>query len=83
MGSIYLFILLWSVGVSAESNTSLGEHEQFAYALFKELIEADTTHWSDDTLALAESIADRLRLEGVPANSVAVSKELPPAPTTS
>lgn len=76
MRFIILFVLLWSVGVAAaaaaESKTPLSEHEQFAYELFKELIETDTTHSSGDTLALAESIAERLRRIGVPANDIHV-----------
>ena len=67
-----LFVLLWSAGVLAESNTPVNQHEQFAYELFKELIETDTTHSSGDTLALAESIAARLRREGISKNDIHV-----------
>ena len=65
-------VLLWSAGVLAESNTPVSGHEQFAYELLKELIETDTTHSSGDTLALAESIAARLKREGLPANDIHV-----------
>ena len=54
-----LLVLLWAAGVLAESDTPVSGHEQFAYELFKELIETDTTQSSGDTLALAESIAAR------------------------
>ena len=67
-----LFVLLWSAGVLAESNAPVNQHEKFAYELFKELIETDTTHSSGDTLALAESIAARLRREGIPKNDIHV-----------
>ena len=72
MRFIYFVIFLWPAGVLAESKEPLGEHEQFAYELFKELIETDTTHSSGDTLALAISIADRLKREGIAANDVHV-----------
>ena len=72
MRFFYLLILLWPAGVLAESKVPLSEHEQFAYDLFKELIETDTTHSSGDTLALAVSIADRLKREGIAANDVHV-----------
>lgn len=48
------------------------EHERFAFELFKELIESDTTHATGDTLAVSNTIAARLRAAGVPEADVVV-----------
>ena len=64
------FVLLLLAGVVAGSHPEVSEYEQYAHELLKELIETDTTHSSGNTLALAESIAARLKSEGVPAKDI-------------
>ena len=66
------FVLLLLAGVVAGSHPEVSEYEQYAHELLKELIETDTTHSSGNTLALAESIAARLKSEGVPAKDIHV-----------
>jgi len=64
---ILLFALATTGDLLAGERTA---HEQFAFELFKELIESDTTHSTGDTLVVAERIAERLRSEGIPEDDI-------------
>ncbi|MBL6690922.1 MAG: M20/M25/M40 family metallo-hydrolase [Pseudomonadales bacterium] len=66
---VFILAQVLSGGVLADERTA---HEQFAFELFKELIESDTTHATGDTLAVANRLASRLRDEGVPEPDVRV-----------
>jgi len=55
-----------SAPAAEEAWPARSAHEQRAFDLFKWLVETDTTHSSGDTLTVVESIASRLREEGVP-----------------
>ncbi len=65
----FLTLLFLSLAclVSAEDRSA---HEQFAFEIFRELIESDTTHSTGDTLVVARAIAERLRVAGIPPEDV-------------
>ncbi|MBO6556181.1 MAG: M20/M25/M40 family metallo-hydrolase [Pseudomonadales bacterium] len=66
---VLLALVLCCTGTALAERT---EHEQFAFELFKALIESDTTHATGDTLTVSNTIADRLRSAGVPDSDVVV-----------
>jgi acetylornithine deacetylase/succinyl-diaminopimelate desuccinylase-like protein len=60
------------LGVMLSTAAFADAHQQLAYEIFRELVEADTRHSTGDTLQVANDIAARLRSEGFPENDVHV-----------
>ncbi|MEX0943356.1 MAG: M20/M25/M40 family metallo-hydrolase [Pseudomonadales bacterium] len=61
-----------SVIVSASNQSALTEHEELAFALFKQLVETNTTHSVGDTAIAAQRMADHLLAAGFPPEDVKV-----------
>jgi acetylornithine deacetylase/succinyl-diaminopimelate desuccinylase-like protein len=49
-----------------------GTYDEFAFEIYKELVESDTTHSSGDTLTVAQNLAALLKAEGIPEEDIHV-----------
>ena len=71
MGSLFLVLSLWATMGNAASEDS-GTSVQLGHAIFKQLIEINTTDSVGSVTVAAEAMAQRLRDAGFPASDVAV-----------
>jgi acetylornithine deacetylase/succinyl-diaminopimelate desuccinylase-like protein len=69
---ICCLLCLVTSGAIQASNQTLTEHQRLALALFKELVETNTTHSVGDTAIAARKMADHLIAAGFPQEDVKV-----------